>query len=84
MSNHFSTRQAGARVGGKEIVFTLCDVYIPEMLHGKLKKKVFMVRASSRYTELNLIQRITVESKQDGLDRINTFVNTPLGNSRLF
>lgn len=48
------------------------------------KKKVFMVRASSRYTELNLIQRITVESKQDGLDRINTFVNTPLGNSRLF
>lgn len=43
-----------------------------------------MVRASSRYTELNLIQRITVESKQDGLDRINTFVNTPLGNSRLF
>lgn len=55
------------------------------MLHGKLKKKkVVMVRAYSRYTELNLIQRITIESKHDSLDSINDFVNTLSGNSRLF
>lgn len=60
-------------------------LYIMKCVHSsevtcKVKKKGFMVRASSNYTQLNLMQGTTRRSKRDGRDAIKYLCNTPLGN----
>lgn len=65
--------------GWGDILYIMKCVHSTEVTY-KVKKKVFMVRASSNYTQLNLMQGITRRSKREGLDAIKYLCNTPLGN----